>query len=440
MSVLSADLRSLAYEAYVYLYPLVTMEVGRQQAMNLPADAKPGYGPSNAFHHLREFPRVDFRAVVRVNFDTLYSNAWLDLTRGPVRVDLPDTQDRYYTLPLYDMWTDVFASPGKRTTGTGPQSYVIFPRGWAGELPEGVAAIEAPTPFVWIIGRVQTNGPSDYDFVRSIQDGMRITPLQGDVSHEIDPDHDTDTDPLAVVNQKDPLDFFAYAADTLTRVPPHLTDFSVLARIAQLGIVPGQPFDASAFTAEERGEISAGARAALEDMTAAIPTIGTAANGWTTFSDTTGVYGNKYFVRAVVTLAGLGANPVEDAIYPLLVTDADGQPVDGSNDYVLHFDADQLPPVAAFWSLTMYDVEGFQIPNELNRYAIGDRDPLTYNEDGSLDLYLSPRNPGADREANWLPSQPGPIGAMLRLYAPAAQVISGSWHPPAVELADLTQR
>jgi hypothetical protein len=433
MSTLSADLRTLAAEAYTYLYPLVMMDVSRQQSINLPADTKPGFGPPNAFHHLREFPRADFRSVVRVNFDTLYSTAWLDLTRGPVQIDLPDTDDRYYTLPLYDMWTDVFASPGKRTTGTGAQSYVVVPRGWDGPLPDGITAIEAPTPYVWIIGRVQTNGPSDYEFVRGIQDGMSITPLDGDVRHDIDPDHDTDSDPLMVVTRMPPLDFFAYAADVLTRVPPHLTDFSVLQRIARIGIVPGRPFDASAFDSAEQEEIIAGAHAALMAMTAAIPTIGTAANGWTTFSDTTGVYGNKYFVRAVVALAGLGANPAEDAIYPLLVADADGEPVVGDNEYVLHFDADGLPPVAAFWSLTMYDAEGFQIPNELDRYALGDRDSLTYNDDGSLDLLLSPRNPGPGRESNWLPSKPGPIGAMLRLYAPDAEVIDRRWHPPVAQ-------
>lgn len=181
MSILSGDPRTLAREAYLYLYPLVTMEVSRQQGINLPADAKPGYGPPNSFHHLREFPPGDFRAVVRVNFDTLYSSTWLDLTAGPVRLDLPDTHDRYYTLPLYDMWTDVFASPGKRTTGTQAQSYVIAPPGWQGAPPDGVPVITSPTPYAWIIGRVQTNGPDDYGFVHAIQDGMAITPLVGEV-------------------------------------------------------------------------------------------------------------------------------------------------------------------------------------------------------------------------------------------------------------------
>lgn len=432
MTILNGDLTALSREAYLYLYPLVTMEVGRQQAINLPADAKPGYGPANAFHHLRAFPDVDFRAVVRVNFDTLYSNAWLDLTAGPVQLELPDTHDRCYTLPLYDMWTDVFASPGKRTTGTGPQRYLIAPPGWTGTSPDGIPVITAPTPHVWIIGRVQTNGPDDYDFVHAIQDGMRLTPLKAAPPHQIDPDHDTSTDPLKVVNDMTALDFFAYAAQALQRNPTHATDFSILARIARIGLVPGEPFDGSRFTSEERDQLQDGATAALQEMIAAIPTVGTAANGWTNFSDVTGVYGNEYLVRAVVTLAGLGANPAEEAVYPLLVSDADGDPVTGDRDYVLHFDADQLPPVAAFWSLTMYDVEGFQVPNELDRYALGDRDPLAFNPDGSLDLYFSPRSPGPDREANWLPSQPGPLGAMLRLYAPSAEALDGRWHPPAV--------
>jgi hypothetical protein len=435
MAVLSGDVRTLSHEAYVYLYPLVTMEVGRQQGINLPADAKPGYGPANAFHHLRTFPPADFRAVVRVNFDTLYSNAWLDLTHGPVRIDLPDTHGRYYLLPLYDMWTDVFATPGARTTGTGPQQYVITPPGWTGPTPSGVPVISAPTPYVWIIGRIQTNGPVDYDFVHSLQDGMSITPLQPVPPHQIDPDHDTATDPLKVVNDMPPLDFFRYAAQALKTSPPHATDFSILARISHLGFTPGQDFDPTRFTAEQITQIEDGATSALREMTAAIPVIGTAVNGWTTFSDTTGVYGNKYFVRAVVTVAGLGANPAEDALYPLLVNDADGEPVTGDRDYIVHFPAGQLPPVGAFWSLTMYDAEGFQIPNEISRFALGDRDPLTYNPDGSLDLYLSPNNPGPGRQANWLPSKPGPAGAMLRLYAPKPEVLDGRWQPPAVRKA-----
>jgi hypothetical protein len=215
---------------------------------------------------------------------------------------------------------------------------------------------------VWIIGRVQTNGPGDYGFVHSIQDGMSITPLRETPQQEIDPDHDTTSDPLAVVNGMSAVEFFGYAAHALALNPPHRTDFSVLARISRLGIVPGRPFDPSHFTADETALLQDAATSALQDMIASVPKIGTGSNGWTTFGDAVAGYGNRYFPRAVVALAGLGANPVEDAVYRLLVTDADGDPVVGDRNYVLRFDAGQLPPVAAFWSVTMYDGRASRSP------------------------------------------------------------------------------
>lgn len=437
MTVLSSDLRTLGHEAYVYLYPLVTMEILRKQATSLPADVRPGFGPANAFHHLRTFPSADFRAVVRPNFDTLYATAWLDLTNGPVRLHAPDTGDRYYMLPLLDMWTDVFATIGKRTTGTGEQDHVIVGPGNTVEPPAGISVIEAPTPHVWVIGRVQTNGPADYPAVHVIQDAMEITPLVPTPPHAIDPGIDTETEVLTLVNAMSAVDFFTCAADALAVNPPHATDFSILSRIAKLGIVPGQPFDAGRFGAEEIAEIQAGATVALQALIASIPTLGTETGGWTSFSDTIGVYGNAYATRAAVALAGLGANPPEDAIYPLLVRDADGDPVVGERDYVLHFDADRLPPAAAFWSITMYDAEGFQTANELNRFALGDRDQLVYNADGSLDIYIQHTNPGPEREANWLPAPRGSLGPNLRLYAPKPEALDGSWTPPPVRKAEV---
>lgn len=435
MSTLSDDLRTLSYEAALYFYPLVTMDITRLQAINAPAGTKPGFGPPNEFHHFRAFPTADFRNVVRPNFDTLYSSAFLDLTAGPVILHAPDTDDRYYMLPLIDMWTDVFANPGKRTTGTDAKDFVVTGPGYTGELPDGLPVIAAPTPYVWIIGRTQTNGPADYDAVHKVQDGYSITPVGEAPDHIVDPEYDTTTEPLKLVNNMSAADFFTYAADLLAVNPPHPTDFSQLARIANLGIVAGEPFDASRFSAEELAEIDTGRAAALQDMLAALNTLGTNIDGWTTFTETMGVYGNYYFKRAVVTLVGLGANPAEDAVYPLLTADADGNPVAGENDYVIHFDADKLPPAYAFWSVTMYDAEGFQVANELDRFAIGDRDPLTYNADGSLDLYLQHTNPGPVRESNWLPAPLGPLGITMRLYAPKREVLDGRWHPPAVHKA-----
>lgn len=433
--MLSDDLRTLAREAYVYLYPLVMMDVTRRQSTALPPEARPGYGPPNQFHHLRAFPPADFRAVVRPNFDTLYSNAWLDLTAGPVALHVSDTADRYYMLPLMDMWTDVFATIGQRTTGTGDQDYLILGPGQDGQPPAGAAVLRAPTPYVWIIGRTQTNGPADYDAVHKVQDGYALTELNP-ARHVPDPGVDVETDALTLVNGLDAVQFFTHAAQALAVNPPHAADFSVLARIARLGIVPGRDFEPERFDATGLAELEAGASAAREAILGSLASFGTAANGWRTSTDTMGVYGNSYFKRAAVAAGGLGANPPEDAVYPVLATDADGDPVTGENDYTLHFDTDALPPAGAFWSVTMYDAEGFQAANELDRFALGDRDPLTYNPDGSLDILVSPRNPGPDRQANWLPSPPGPLGITMRLYAPGPEALDGRWNPPSIRKAD----
>ena len=432
MAKLSDDLRTLAKEAYVYLYPLATMEATRRQMVNADPAKKPPMGPPNAFHHIRSFPDAEFRAVVRPNFDTLYSSAWIDLSQGPVRIQAPDTQDRYYMLPMLDMWSDVFANPGKRTTGTGPLDVVLVGPGGGDAAPAGATVIAAPTPWVWVIGRTQTNGPADYDAVAAVQDGFVATPLGDAPAFAPDPDADTETEPLRLVNAMSGAEYFAFAAEPLAVNPPHATDFSVLARIATLGIVPGEEFDAGRFSAEELAEIEAGVAEAKETLPAAVPSIGRHANGWMMSTDSIGVYGNYYLKRAVVAEIGLGANPPEDAIYPVLLADADGNPTNGDNDYVIHFEADELPPVAAFWSITMYDAEGFQVPNELDRFAIGDRDPLVFNADGSLDVYMQRQNPGPEKEANWLPAASGPSGITMRLYAPLASALDGTWSPPPV--------
>jgi hypothetical protein len=429
MSMLTADLRSLSREAYVYLYPLVMMDVTRRQATALAAGVRPGYGPPNQFHHLRAFPPADFRAVVRPNFDTLYSNAWLDLGAGPVELHVSDTADRYYMLPLMDMWTDVFATIGKRTTGTGDQDYLIVGPGHRAEPAAGTTVLRAPTPYVWIIGRTQTNGPADYDAVHGVQDGYTLT-AQRPAPHAPDPGVDVATDALTLVNRLGAVEFFTRAARALTENPPHPADFSVLARIAHAGLVPGRAFDAERFDATERAQIESGAAQARAAILGSMSAFGTPANGWRTSTDTMGVYGNSYFKRAVVAAGGLGANPPEDAVYPVLATDADGSPVVGEHDYTLHFDADALPPAGAFWSVTMYDGEGFQAANRIDRFALGDRDPLDHNADGSLDILISHRDPGPARRANWLPAPLGPLGITMRLYAPAPEALDGRWSPP----------
>ena len=432
MSTLASDLRTLSAEAYVYLYPLVTMEVTRRQMANTPPGTKPGFGPANGFNHIRQFPPADFRAVVRPNFDTLYSSAWLDLTAGPVLIELPDSDDRYYMMPMLDMWTDVFATLGKRTSGTGAQTVAVVPPGHRGDVPAATHVVHAPTPHVWVIGRTQTNGPADYPAVRAFQDGWRITPPDGWTAPAVDPAVDTTTEPLRLVDDLSAVDFLTLAAEVLAVNPPHATDASQLMRLQRLGIEPGRPFDPSRFDAAELTLIQQGASDGLAEIRSGVAHAGVPVNGWMVPTTAMGVYGNEYLRRAVITLVGLGANPAQDAVYPLVLTDADGEPLTGDHDYVLHFDKAELPPVHAFWSVTMYDAEGFQIANELDRFALGDRDPLAYGADGSFDIHVRRTNPGPELESNWLPAPAGPIGMTMRLYAPAEQVLDGRWVPPVV--------
>jgi hypothetical protein len=432
-----AETRDAGINAYIYLYPLIMMDVTRKQATNIEPGKRPGFGPMNTFSHIREFPPADFKTVVRPNFDTLYSSAWLDLTGGPVVVSAgADPDGRYYELPMYDMWTDVFAVPGQRTTGTEAGSWAVIPPGWRGDLPGGVGRIDSPTPYVWIIGRTQTNGPADYPTVHKIQDAFRVTPLAHwggqapPVTAVTDPGVDMETPPLDQVNSMTAEDFFDYGLGLMTLQPPHLTDWSLTAQMRRLGLVAGARFaDLDPAVQSALHDVPA---AALQAMQQAFPRIAKVVNGWQMNIDTMGVYGNFYVKRAIITMVGLGANSAEDAVYPVLMADADGKPLTGDNDYVLHFDQAGLPPVHAFWSVTMYDAEGFQAANSLNRFAIGDRDPLQYNADGSLDLYIQHTSPGPDKEANWLPAPHGPLGITMRLYSPKASVLNGTWAPPAV--------
>lgn len=436
----SEEAYEIGIEAYQYFYPLVSMDVTRRVTTNLEAGVKPGFGPMNAFHHMRAYPTAEFREVVRPNFDTLYSTAWLDLTKEPMIVSVADTGGRYFMLPMLDMWSDVFAAPGKRTSGTGQASFAVVPKDWKGKLPKGVERIDTPTPYVWIIGRTQTNGPKDYEAVAKVQDGYRLTPLSQwgkpakPMKAKIDPTVDMKTPPLLQVDNMPAGQYFGYASELLKLNSPHITDWSLLARLKRIGFQPGKHFDFEKAAPDVRTALERAVADALKQMKDKTPTLARVVNGWQMNTDTMGVYGNYYLKRAIVAQVGLGANQPVDAVYPLCVSDSEGQPLNGANHYVLHFNKDELPPVHAFWSVTMYDAQGFPVVNPLNRFAIGDRDELKYNPDGSLDIYLQSDSPGTERESNWLPSPAqGQLGITMRLYEPKAPILDGRWNPPAIK-------
>lgn len=429
---------AIGVDAYVYFYPLLSMDITRKQFTNIEPGKEFGKGPMNRFVSIPAYPPADFKGVVRSNFDTLYSIAWLDLTKEPLVVSAPDTNGRFYLLPMLDMWTDVFASPGWRTTGTEAANYLVTPPGWTGTVPEGFSQIAAPTPYVWTIGRTKTDGPADYPAVHKIQAGYKVTPLSqwgktaAPTTVKIDPAVDMITPPKVQVDSMSADKYFTYAAELLKVNPPHATDQPIIAQMKSIGIEPGKSFDFEKLDPVVKKALSTVPEEALQLMKWKVPTLARVANGWSMNTDTMGVYGNYYLKRAIVAQVGLGANLPEDAIYPLNLCDDTGKPLDGANRYVMHFEKGATPPVNAFWSITLYDAEGFQVGNELNRFAVSSWMPFKYNADGSLDLYFQNDSPGKDKQANWLPAPKTAFNLCMRLYGPKSEALTGKWNPPHV--------
>lgn len=435
------DPETIAVEAYVYLYPMVLMDITRKQMTNFEKwDGKSINAPMNTYGHFRAFPPLNFKTVVRPNFDTMYSSLWLDLTKEPMILSLPDSKGRYYLFPALDMWTDVFAVPGWRTTGTKAGHFAYVPPGWDGKLPEGVTRVDAPTPYIWFIGRTKTEGEKDYDAVHKFQDGMKLTPLSQwgkswkAPAGKVDSSVDMKTPPMKQVEKMTGKVFFEYAANLMKLHRPKTTDFSQVARMAHIGIVPGEDFDFNKLNGVPQQALTRVPAEALKLMKDKTTKLGTMSNGWQMLISTVGSYGIDYLQRAAVDLFGLGANQLPDAIYPQLLTDVDGRPLTGASQYVLHFEKNKLPPADAFWSLTLYDEEGFAVPNPLNRANLSSWMPLKYNTDGSIDLYFQADSPGKDKEANWLPApKQGVWNLTLRLYAPKREALDGTWTPPAIK-------
>lgn len=433
------EARDIAVDAYLYFYPLIVMDLTRLQSTNIEAGKAFGKGPMNEFVNVPEYPPATFKTVVRPNFDTLYSAAWVDLTSEPVIVSVPDTNGRYYLLPMLDMWTDVFASPGWRTTGTQAENFVLVPPNWSGSLPANLTRIDAPTPYVWIIGRTKTDGPADYDAVHNIQKGYILTLLsqwgqaRTPVAATIDPTVDMTTAPKTQIDTMSGEHYFTYAAKLLSLHPPHLTDQPIIAQLKRIGIEACTALEFGALSPIVQQALAQAPDAAQTLMEEFLPKMAATVNGWQMNVDTMGVYGNFYLKRALVAKHGLGANVPEDAIYPLNLVDNSGKPLNGANRYRIRFDKTSLPPVRAFWSLTLYDLDGFPVPNELNRSALSSWMPLKQNADGSIDLYIQNASPGKDSESNWLPAPAGNFNLTLRLYAPESTVTHGQWNPPPVE-------
>ena len=432
----------LATDAYVYGYPLVTMEMTRRVMTNV---AKPEgtRAPMGQLIKMREYPNASFTDVTAPNADTLYTSAFFDVGKEPWVLSIPDLKGRYALFPMLDGWTNVFEVPGKRTTGTGAQTYAITAPGWTGTLPAGVKQYKSPTNLVWLIARIYCTGtPEDYAAVHALQDQMQLVPLSSygkaytPAAGKVDPSIDMKAAVRDQVNRMSAVEYFSLLADLMKANPPAAADAPALAKFAKIGLVPGQPFDSSKLRADFLQRIPSVAfdrimiQFKIGDHVKHL-------NGWN-YDTQTGMYGTDYLNRALVTAIGLGANRVQDAIYPTSLKDPSGNDYDGANKYVVHFPKGQLPPAEGFWSITMYNAQYFFVDNPLNRYSISPRQSLKTNADGSTDLYVQHESPGKDLESNWLPAPPGKFLLMMRMYWPsekAPSIIDGTWSPPAVQKA-----
>ncbi len=432
-----------AIDVYTYGYPLLTMDMTRKVMTNYAA-TQGNRGPMGQIIRLRSYPAVDDHAVTAPNADTLYTIAFLDVSKEPWVFSIPDMGDRYYLMPMLDGWTDVFQAPGKRTTGGKAQKYAITGPGWSGTLPAGVTNYKSPTGIVWILGRIYCTGtPEDYAAVHALQDkyslvplssyGKPYTPLPGEVDNNLDVK-------TGVRDQVDAMgvnEYFNYLARLLKTNPPAAEDAPMVAKMAKIGVVAGQDFDPSKLGAFDKEAIKAVPKLAQVKIMEYFRKATVPVNGWTFLTTHIGVYGTDYLQRALVTAIGLGANRPQDAIYPTSEKDADGKEYDGNKKYVMHIEKGEMPPVDGFWSLTMYDANFFFVPNPLNPYTLSSRNKFVTNADGSVDLYMQSDSPGKAKEANWLPTPKAKFIPMLRLYWPqekAPSILDGSWKPPAIKV------
>ena len=433
-----------AIDAYIYGYPLISVDVVARQATNVAAPEE-SRAPANQIGSRDAFPGPDFKRVVAPNVDTLYSIAHLDLTAEPLVFQWPALGQRYFLFPFLDAWTNVIVTPGSRTTGQGPGTLILAGPDWDGatpagiDLPDDLLSARSPTNIAWGIARIYSTGTdADRAAVHAIQEQLKLVPLSAwgtdytPPAGTVDPSIDMTTPAVEQVNSLDAAAFFGRLVELLDANPPSPADAPLLSRLAALGIEPGKPFDLDALDPAARSALEAAPKAGLERIVTAGPEAVPINNGWRLLL-TAGDYGTDYLVRAFVALIGLGANRIEDAFYPNAQTDSAGQPLDGTSNYVVHFES--APPIRGFWSLTAYTAERFLVPNPIDRYAIRSDDPVVKNDDGSFDLYLQADSPGGGQEANWLPGPAAPFSMTLRIYWPEEAALDGSWPMPTITKA-----
>ncbi len=433
----AADARSIAKDAYIFGVPMLG-EYKTMYAFSIDKNNSQYKGPFDSIlNFARVFTPAD-TAFVTPNSDTPYSFAGLDLRAEPAVITIPKMEkNRYFVFQLMDLYTFNFAYIGSRTTGNDGGTYLIAGPGWSGDTPKGISkTFQAETQFVSVVGRTQLFNPADLPNVKRIQAQYKVQPLH-DFLHTAAPAAPPAPDwpkPISPAEQTS-LAFFNQLAFLLQfAMPPHSSEVELRNQFAKIGIVPGKPYDASSFSPEVQAALKAG----IDDGQKAIDAKRASMGGKTdTLFGSREYLKNDYLARATGTEMGIGANSRDEALYPILDKDSDGQTLDGSkHNYTLHFAKGQTPPVNAFWSLTMYNLPGqLLVKNPMNRYLINSPmlPQLKTDADGGLTIYIQADSPGKDKEANWLPAPKAPFMLTMRYYWPKPELLNDEWKSPPVQ-------
>lgn len=436
-----AEARSLARDAYVYGYPLVD-NYRIQYAFFVDRGGDQYKAPWNQLHSDARLFTPQDTAIQTPNADTPYSQLGADLRAEPLVLSMPAVEPgRYYTAQFIDAYTHNFAYVGSRTTGNGAGDYLLAGPDWKGPVPPGIKQVlRSETQFAFVFYRTQLLNPQDIDKVRQVQAGYRVRPLSaylGQPAPAAAPKVDF-IKPLSVEEQRTSLRFFQVLNFVLGYCPPHSSERELMQRFAALHIGAGQPFDPAALSPEIRQAIEAGIADAWKDMNALQPLVNA---GKLTSADLTGSresLHNNYLYRMRAAVTGIYGNSKEEAIYPVYYQDAGGQRLDGSHGYTLRFAPGQLPPVNAFWSLTLYQLPSrLLVANPLNRYLINSPmlPQLKRDADGGVTLYIQHASPGKAQESNWLPAPKGAFVLALRLFWPKPAALDGSWSKPPLQVS-----
>lgn len=432
----SNEARALAEEAYIFAYPMLE----NYRTMQVQAISPDRF---NRFKHATEIMGPEYKDIVRPNNDTLYSTLWLDLRAEPMVLHIPPITDRYFSFQFVDMYTHNFAYTGVRTTGTRGGVFMVAGPEWNGEKPAGVNEVfRSEGNFVLCLVRTALEGPEDLENVHAIQRRYGVEPLSAFLGVNPPAPSPMDVFPLYLQPAAESVHFINYFNFLLGRLKVHPSEEELIERFGAIGIGPGFYFNADNFSPEIRAAIEAGITSAIKQIEASREILGERKNGWVL---TRRIFGNReqmqglYLVRAGAARMGLYGNDLEEAYYPTGNLDADGELFDASkHSYVLRFEKDEIPPVDAFWSITMYNLpEQLMVENPIGRYSIGDRtEGLTFGEDGSLELYFSKTSPGGEKERNWLPAPDGPFSLTLRMYLPHERALDPLYAPPVIRKAE----